>query len=251
MKNFENFMKLNGIKAYRFENQAINTEISESNTDWMVFTPDIIQKVFKVLLNNNNYNLLVIDKTNVMIGLLRKVCKWNYSSLISEYRLYSGKNSNYFSETFLELATITLSSNAQGQRRLTHDMTDRPPLIARASSRRFSEDAMEVDDDDIDNEENLLSASPKVPKALLKMAELRKKSKMSSDEASESPSHTKNVTVNAEGTFPGAWAQHDGFKFYTAGRVFKNVETINVELPPENQLPEWFIVQRQMWDAGL
>ncbi|ONH64709.1 putative tyrosine-protein phosphatase OCA1 [Cyberlindnera fabianii] len=224
MKNFENFMKLNGIKAYRFENQAINTEISESNTDWMVFTPDIIQKVFKVLLNNNNYNLLVIDKTNVMIGLLRKVCKWNYS----------------------KLATITLSSNAQGQRRLTHDMTDRPPLIARASSRRFSEDAMEVDDDDIDNEENLLSASPKVPKALLKMAELRKKSKMSSDEASESPSHTKNVTVNAEGTFPGAWAQHDGF--YTAGRVFKNVETINVELPPENQLPEWFIVQRRASD---
>lgn len=232
MKNFQNFMTLNNINAIKFENQSINTEINENNPDWMVFNKEIITKIFQVLLNKNNCNLLIIDKTNVIIGLLRKICKWNYSSLISEYRLYSGKNSNYFAETFLELTTLKLKSNfAVEPANMIRSRSSRNNSLDFGSltERRFSED-MDLDDDD--NEENLLSASPQVPKNLLRMAELRKKRKKS----------------DAKQSWESSFLSFTDYNFYLPLQIFKSIDVIEVVLPIEHDLPYWFKIQRDVWE---
>ncbi|CCH44326.1 hypothetical protein BN7_3888 [Wickerhamomyces ciferrii] len=234
MKNFQNFMTLNKIETIRFENQSINTDINENNQDWMVFNEDVIRKVFKVILNKNNCNLLIVDKTNVIVGLLRKACKWIISSIVSEYRLYSGKNSNYFAETFLELSTLRLKSNIS---------FDSPPPMLRSRSsrngsldyniieRRFSED-IGADFDEDENEENLLSASPQVPKTLLRQAELRKQ-KIKTD--------SKKDAINDI-------VLYDDFNFYLPLQIFKNINPIEIVLPKEYDLPDWFKHQRNLWE---
>lgn len=235
-KKFQSFLTENDIKSIKFDNQSINTEIgSEGYSDWMVFSSQVIQDIFKVLLNKKNYNLLIIDKTNVVIGLLRKVCKWNYSSLISEYRLYSGKNSNYFAETFLELATIQLKPQEFIQLEQNHNRYIGESLDHTISSslleRRFSEDEP-MDDNE---EENLLSGSPQVPKALLKMVEMRKKN----NKQAENSKHIFDLY---------SLSKPDEMLFYKPEEInFNSVETIKIELPAENELPEWFKSQRNMW----
>jgi len=227
-------MKLNGINAIKFENQSINTEINENNPDWMVFNKEIIIKVFEVLLNKNNCNLLIIDKTCVVVGLLRKICKWNYSSLISEYRLYSGKNSNYFAETFLELATLKLKSDfSVGPATLRRSRSSRHNSSDYGSSfdqRRLSMEDMDIEEDE--NEESLLSGSPQVPKHLLRMAELRKKRKKS----------------DAKQSLQSSFFSFSDYNFYLPLQIFKNIEPIEIILPVENDLPQWFKVQRNMWE---
>lgn len=226
MKKFQSFIKFNKITPIKFE--TINTEIgSEENNDWMVFPEYIIKEVIEVLLNKSNYNLLIIDKTNVIIGLVRKICRWSYSSIISEYRLFAGKNANYFAETFLELATIRMkpqhSVEMNQSRRQSEDTTH---------ERHYSED-LDINIDDIDDD-NLLSASPQVPKSLLKMAELRK-------QKSIRPNQTQSLLDLYSLSKSGE------IQFYQPDPEFQSVEAIKINLPAEEDLPHWFKIQRDMW----
>lgn len=227
MNKFQTFIKFNNITLVKFDN--INTEIgSEPHNDWMVFPQNIIQEVIEVLLDKQNYNLLIIDKTNVIIGLVRKICKWSYSSIISEYRLYSGKNANYFAETFLELTTIHIKS-----RYLEAIEHSRSQSEDAAMDRRFSEDIDLAAGDDDDNEENILSASPQVPKTLLKMAELRKQKNRAHEDQSILDLYSLAKTGETQ--------------FYQPAPEFQQIEVIKINLPQENLLPEWFKLQRDLW----
>ncbi|KAH3674658.1 hypothetical protein WICMUC_003204 [Wickerhamomyces mucosus] len=229
MKNFRNFIKINNIKAIQFENDSIDTSIGENNSDWMVFNKEVIQKVFQAILDKNNYNLLIIDKTNVLIGLLRKVCKWNYSSLISEYRLYASKNSNYFAEAFLELATLELKTHSDNIRILKRVSTEKSLEFCEVEEPKLSNmsDVNNDEDDENGDEEDLISGSPQVPQTLLKMVEMRKKK-------NTKPINQSSSTLD--------------YRFYHPERVFKGIDTIEVELPHENDLAEWFITHRTYWE---
>ncbi|OWB74080.1 hypothetical protein B5S31_g3856 [[Candida] boidinii] len=77
--------------------------------DWMVLQPHVLIKAIQILLDyKNNHNILLVDRTEVVVGVLRHIQKWSYSSITNEYRLFSGNKSNYFIETFLELVSIEL-----------------------------------------------------------------------------------------------------------------------------------------------
>lgn len=238
MKNFHNFTNINNIKVLQFEHESINTELEEGegNVDWMVFNKKIISKFLKIVLNKNNFNLLVIDKTNCLAGLLRKVCKWNYSSLISEYRLYAGKNSTYFSETFLELATIQLKTHSNNIHIMTGQnqfRTSRHGSIDRTVMEQSEEDQQvnkeNHNTDEFDEDEDLLSGSPQVPRNLIKMVEMRKKKNNRERQVMESLNTLE-------------------YKFYVPETVFRDVEVIKVELPKESYLPDWFVWQRKCWE---
>lgn len=236
MKNFDNFMSLNNIKLIKFESEFLDRELGETNSEWMVFKTETIQRVTKVLLNQNYYNLLMIDKTNVIVGILRKMCKWSCSSIIAEYRLLSGKNSNYYSEVFLDLVTIELMPPNPSTKRRKSFYQD--TMESQLSQLKGTEDMMEIDDDDIEveneNEDQMLSASPQVPKNLLRMVELRKQK-------------NKNNQVIAS---QQAGVDHE-YEFYSTEQTFVSVNTIRIDLPSEQELPVWFKVQRNMWDEEL
>ncbi|EGW30953.1 uncharacterized protein SPAPADRAFT_141685 [Spathaspora passalidarum NRRL Y-27907] len=79
---------------------------------WMVIEKNVIIQAFELILNNHKYPMLVVDSTSTLIGILRKIQKWNFNSILNEYRIYMGSSNknNYFAETFLELIQIELVS---------------------------------------------------------------------------------------------------------------------------------------------
>ncbi|CCD26598.1 Oca4p NDAI_0I00290 [Naumovozyma dairenensis CBS 421] len=81
------------------------------NDDLMLIKSKCLKKTFQLLLNSNNFNILLVDKTALIISILRKIQKWHISSIINEYRLFSGKNRSYFAETFLEFINIIIKQD--------------------------------------------------------------------------------------------------------------------------------------------
>lgn len=81
-----------------------------SRDQWMLIEKNIIIKSFEIILNNKRHPILIVDSTATLIGILRKIQKWNFNSILNEYRIFNGTSTknNYFAETFLELISIEL-----------------------------------------------------------------------------------------------------------------------------------------------
>ncbi|KAI3406804.2 hypothetical protein KGF56_000409 [Candida oxycetoniae] len=77
---------------------------------WMLIEKNIIVKTFELMLNNKRHPILIVDSTATLIGILRKIQKWNFNSILNEYRIFNGTSNknNYFAETFLELISVEL-----------------------------------------------------------------------------------------------------------------------------------------------
>ncbi|KAI5963336.1 uncharacterized protein KGF55_003128 [Candida pseudojiufengensis] len=80
---------------------------------WMLIEKNIIIKTFELIFNNKKHPILLIDSTSTIVGILRKIQKWNFNSILNEYRIFNGNSNknNYFAETFLELISIELIPN--------------------------------------------------------------------------------------------------------------------------------------------
>ncbi|ODQ68513.1 hypothetical protein NADFUDRAFT_49151 [Nadsonia fulvescens var. elongata DSM 6958] len=74
--------------------------------DWMVFNTELLQDGISAILDIRNQPLLIVDSTNAFVGVLRMVLHWNYSSIVAEYRTFSGGKSHYGTEIFLELLKV-------------------------------------------------------------------------------------------------------------------------------------------------
>lgn len=91
--------------------QLINlNNTTKKNDQWMLIEKNLIKKAFEILLNKSKYNILIIDSTSTLISILRRIQKWNFNSIVNEFRIYTGHSakSNYFAENFLELIEIEL-----------------------------------------------------------------------------------------------------------------------------------------------
>ncbi|CAI5757013.1 unnamed protein product [Candida verbasci] len=186
--------------------------LNRNNKDqWMLIEKNLIIKTFEILLNKNKFPLLVIDSTSTLCGILRKIQKWNFNSILNEYRIYSNtsnKNNNYFAETFLELIQIELIPYEK--RKEEPVMNKSPSMSRRASIRSMrqnsidtitgDDNAMEDDFDDMDEiDDDLLSASPQIPANLLKLVEQRKQNKR--DESSAIDTSPKLIANSRNNSF--------------------------------------------------
>lgn len=82
----------------------------KSRDQWMLIEKNLIVKSFELIFNSRRHPLLIVDSTATLVGILRKIQKWNFNLILNEYRIFnstSNKN-NYFAETFLELISIEL-----------------------------------------------------------------------------------------------------------------------------------------------
>lgn len=109
------FIKDNNIKLHHLTSSGFTLaeeKANKSNQDWMVLRPSIIARAIELILNTENYNCLVMDTSEVIVGVLRNIQKWNYYNILDEYRLYS-KKSSYKAATFLEMIRIDLLPNEE------------------------------------------------------------------------------------------------------------------------------------------
>ncbi|KAI5969996.1 hypothetical protein CANMA_001036 [Candida margitis] len=146
-----------------------------SRDQWMLIEKNIIVKSFEIILNNKRHPILIVDSTATLIGILRKIQKWNFNSILNEYRIFNGTSTknNYFAETFLELISIELIpyenrkkspfgsrrnsmrrkslGQHQAQQMLKNQAGDDSPILAQAQSKLSSgpsSGAHSTDEDD-------------------------------------------------------------------------------------------------------
>ena len=95
------------ISTYDVKQYISNTEYGASNSFFLIH-PKVIHQVFNLILDKSNNNILLVDKTALLVGMLRKIQKWQLSSIIDEYRMITGKHKSYNAECFLEFVKIEI-----------------------------------------------------------------------------------------------------------------------------------------------
>lgn len=186
---------------------------TKSRSDqWMLIEKSIICGAFEILLNKTKHPLLVVDLTSTLVGILRKIQKWNLNSIINEYRIYTGNSakSNYLAQTFLELVQVELVAyevdqlnqvrkkleDTRAAKTMSRNRSIDETLLHRLSLRtEGSDDDESIDDDDMDDD--LLSASPQIPPNLLKLVEMKK--------------HEKDDDKHTPAGSPGYKSRHNSF----------------------------------------
>ncbi|EMG49545.1 hypothetical protein G210_5660, partial [Candida maltosa Xu316] len=208
----------------RINNFSFNTPKNFGNSmslnrkdQWMLIEKNIVLKAFEIMFNKKNYPLLLIDSSGTLIGILRKIQKWNFNSILNEYRIYSGMSTknNYYAETFLELVQVELISyehqsrsrrNSRGSTSMgvrSNSIDTEPGELSESSEIINGDDDYDAiddeDEDDLDDlDDELLSASPQIPANLLKLVEhgnnnsKDQKRKMSSIDIKRSPYNRNN-----------------------------------------------------------
>ncbi|ODV94013.1 hypothetical protein PACTADRAFT_35752 [Pachysolen tannophilus NRRL Y-2460] len=259
-----------------------NSDSANSNNykmeDWMIIKPNLIVEIFELLLNKKTHNVLLVDKTETVIGILRKLEKWSFSSIINEYRLHCGIKSNYFTETFLELIRVQLVShdeflqkqhekeiknlnfakihkiNSNENFKKITSMTISNPMNISKNNEKIQ---LEQDDETLPENDDLLSlsASPQIPKNLLILAEMRKQKKKSNRskdggiEEENINNFSNNITENDKQKFKKYLYYQPLPSNYFNTSTNKKSKSIKIILPKDEDLPNWFIQQRDRWEA--
>ena len=252
--------------------------ILNDSSDLMLIKSTCLKKTFQKLLNSKCYNLLLVDKTSLIVGILRKIQKWNISSILNEYRLYSGKHSSYFAETFLELVDVRIEQDHE-----TLDAENTMVNNFQISPNRpdtIRSDCVIVSEEDLCN-------PPEVPKRLINMvleAEQNEQLEILRRSASSIFSKRLNRNDSDLGIFGHKYrlafnkkdsgnyeyyksykSRHQKLKRYqnqkynTTKNGNNNAEgneedddddddVVTLNIPKESLLPSWFIYQRDLWE---
>lgn len=169
----------------------LNNDKKRKNDLWMIIEHNLILAAFEVLLDKSKHGVLLVDSTLALIGLLRKIQKWNFNSIVNEYRTFTGNSSktSYNVEVFLECLQLELIPYEDSGKSSHDDGEITSKLISSRSNshnnmQRYSmdeglttgddEDALSMEDYEDDIDEDLLSGSPQIPANLLKLVEQRK-----------------------------------------------------------------------------
>lgn len=195
---------------------------STENNLWMLIEQSLIEGAFEIIFNKSRHNVLVVDLSLTLVGILRRIQKWNFNSIINEYRIYTGNSSknNYNAENFLELIEVELIPFEVDQwlrnKRERSLSETKGSLVSTSSNRRprqsVDEGDVTNDDGDIsaddyedDADDDLLLASPQIPANLLKLVEQRKNEDHDSVSASPgTPPEHKISNLMPDRQLPGS-----------------------------------------------
>ncbi|SAM06316.1 hypothetical protein [Absidia glauca] len=80
---------------------------------WRPVSEELIKEGLELVLNVKTHPVLImctsgIHETGTLVGCLRKLECWNFSSIITEYRSFAGSKARYVNEQFIELFDLDL-----------------------------------------------------------------------------------------------------------------------------------------------
>lgn len=211
----------------------------KDSDDLMLIKSQSLQRILKILLDTTNHNLLLVDKTSIVIGVLRKIQKWNLSSIISEYRLFTGKNKNYFAETFLELIDIKVVQDEDAELEGAKTYSK--------GSRKQHNWAIDVNDSKgslrkIVQESDLLQP-PEIP---LHMMNLIKNMEHKPNERTGPIPRIPSALGIFGNKYRLAFNRKDRgeYEYYQSGTR----NNFMITIPSDSTLPTWFKYQRDLWE---
>ncbi|KAJ7568522.1 hypothetical protein O6H91_01G036200 [Diphasiastrum complanatum] len=82
---------------------------------WKPVSEDLVKDALEFVLDANTHPIMVtcstgIHQTGTLVGCLRRLQKWNLTSIMEEYRRYAGRKARYANEQFMELFDENLIS---------------------------------------------------------------------------------------------------------------------------------------------
>ncbi|KAI7863130.1 protein-tyrosine phosphatase [Spinellus fusiger] len=80
---------------------------------WRPVSEELIKEGLELILNVETHPVLImctsgVHETGTLVGCLRKLEGWNFSSIVTEYRAYGGSRARYVNEQFIELFDLDL-----------------------------------------------------------------------------------------------------------------------------------------------
>ncbi|CAR28262.1 hypothetical protein ZYGR_0N07560 [Zygosaccharomyces rouxii] len=221
--------------------------------DLMLIKGSCIKSAFQLLLNKERHNILLVDRTSIIVGVLRKIQRWNISSIINEYRLFSGKNRSYFAETFLEILQVIIEQEKEDDSMMEEmqglELGENQDSLKRLHDHRKLSNAIVVYEEDLDK-------PIEVPPRLLRIVdEAEKRSQLSSSaqDPNTNPS-TMTRTSSDLGIFGNRYrlafnGRERGFyKYYNNFKQDGMEDALTLQIPRESLLPEWLKFQRDLWE---
>jgi len=103
-QQFYNFVDDQGIELIHL---GMDSQTRISNP-WNPISEDTVVSALKLILDPKNYPLSVMcnlgrHRTGTVIGCLRKIQRWNLTSIFEEYRRHAGSKVRLLNEQFIEL----------------------------------------------------------------------------------------------------------------------------------------------------
>ncbi|KYQ89847.1 Arf guanyl-nucleotide exchange factor [Tieghemostelium lacteum] len=86
----------------------------DTSSSWKPITEELIKECLEFVLNYDYYPLMItctsgVHQTGVLVGCLRRLQNWNLTSILVEYKAFSGQsNTRYVNEQFIELFDVDL-----------------------------------------------------------------------------------------------------------------------------------------------
>ncbi|CAO3594670.1 putative tyrosine phosphatase family protein [Absidia repens] len=87
---------------------------------WDPITEEAVLEALELVLNPRNYPMMIMcnlgrHRTGTIVGCLRKLQRWNLTSIFEEYRRYAGPKVRLLNEQFIELFDTDLVSIPSNQ----------------------------------------------------------------------------------------------------------------------------------------
>ncbi|KAL2917700.1 tyrosine-protein phosphatase required for protection against superoxide stress (By similarity) [Polyrhizophydium stewartii] len=100
----QRFLNFVDDQDIRFFHLGYNT----SANAWDPISEEVVLESLELMLDPHNYPLIVMcnlgrHRTGTVVGCLRKLQRWNLTSIFEEYRRYAGPKVRILSEQFIEL----------------------------------------------------------------------------------------------------------------------------------------------------
>ncbi|KAF2075497.1 hypothetical protein CYY_003189 [Polysphondylium violaceum] len=105
---FQNFVEDQDI-------ELIHLGMDTHQNPWNPISEEIVISALKIILNPDNYPLHIMcnlgrHRTGTVVGCLRKLQRWNLTSIFEEYRRFAGSKVRLLNEQFIELFDTDLVS---------------------------------------------------------------------------------------------------------------------------------------------
>lgn len=245
------------IKAHKSGTRSEAGDIKEvyhltDSDDLMLIKSTCLRKTFQLLLNIEKHNVLLVDRTSIIVGILRKIQKWNIASIINEYRLFSGKNRSYFAETFLEVLEVMVEQEKDdmllkgGMEKMSLATNTLP---SSAEIKRKMSNIVIVSEED-------LSRPPQIPSRVIKMLEEAeaRSHKRTTSRPDSSHSHEIDRSLPSLGIFGHRYRlafdknERGEYKYYESQKTNGTEDALTLKIPKESLLPVWLKFQRDLWE---
>jgi len=95
------------------EIELIPLGMDTNQNPWNPISEEIVISALKYILDPRNYPLYIMcglgrHRTGTVIGCMRKLQRWNLTSIFDEYRRYAGNKVRLINEQFIELFDVDL-----------------------------------------------------------------------------------------------------------------------------------------------